>query len=343
MHHSVFARSHETAGKSNQDVHKLIVNVDGTTCAVVADGHGTNGRLIAELAIKYVETWTFTVDLNKLHESGDLTLEIEKMYHLLNVYCREILVMSNPEYYIDDNGAVRDQNGKVVGGGTTLSCCWIFKDSNNNTIIHSANVGDSEIVLIDIITGSFIHLSEDHSASNPREFMRLRDRISPSLKLVYHLRKPDILWIDPSSFPSVFLPNGEFNEESKKTDGVYRATLRIGELATYAIGPETQIAMTRAIGDYVANKFGLIDVPCQKTHVLDNDTNYVLTVCSDGIWDLYDYSQFAQYVVQNMSSNNIDILTESIMSNTMRLGKAVYGEGNLDDATIVNLYIQKSG
>ena len=74
------------------------------------------------------------------------------------------------------------------------------------------------------------------------------------------------------------------------------------EPATYAVTPgtvtmdSTCINMTRSLGDFYANQFGIIAKPSIKIQKLDSKVDYYMFTASDGVWDSWKFGDFSNFV-----------------------------------------------
>ena len=86
--------------------------------------------------------------------------------------------------------------------------------------------------------------------------------------------------------------------------GMYRSTVRAGEMAAYATSPPghvvdaTMIGMTRSLGDLQARQFGLSEIPDVgvTSWPIDGGEEYCVVAASDGVWDTWHYDDLANLV-----------------------------------------------
>jgi serine/threonine protein phosphatase PrpC len=125
-------------------------------------------------------------------------------------------------------------------------------------------------------------------------------------------------------------------------NGLHPTNVRY-EPAVYAVTPRavtqdsTCIAMTRALGDFYAHQFGLTAVPTIKTVLLDPDQDYEIVIGSDGIWDCWRYSDFANFVqlAVNKEGLSAEDLCDKVLDESIVRAKKNFGVKHFDDASFV--------
>ena len=357
---NVCGKSLPGGGKSvrTTEDHHLIYHIDQLMCAVVADGHGgANGKLAAEYATDAVVEWTkknsfliptWSYEMMR-RETSTLFIAIHNKFRYVLQRC---------EYEkrgVDKDGVVRRyHSGEPIHGGTTLSCCWFFLNQNGQRVVHSANVGDSDIVLVkkdksnDTIT--YEHLSVTHSPDNQDEYVRIQTSELPSKLMCVYTSAVNASRLQ---YPQIFHPIMDAIQEKgcdlrdKKyiDDPLYQKELVPTNLryepGVYAISPygakdSVAIAMTRSIGDYHAHQYGLTAEPSQKSQILDDDSEHIVFLGSDGVWDCYVYQDFAERSMKYISAECIVGTVNRLVDDTVMTALSRFGT-RYDDITLIGV------
>jgi len=119
--------------------------------------------------------------------------------------------------------------------------------------------------------------------------------------------------------------------------------------AVYAVSPSgisqdvTCIAMTRALGDFYAHQFGLTCVPDVYIRELDANSEFLISVASDGIWDCWKFEDFSDFVTSTYKSCPGDLLkaTTKIVRGNVERAKALFGKKSFDDSSLCLLFVPK--
>lgn len=319
-------------------------------CLVVTDGHGKHGRLAAQTATEMVEEWTlqYTQQI-PVWTSVELETEIEKLFSNIDaLICLKFVNLHSANY--NDNGVPRTQFGDAIYGGTTLSCAWIFM-KNGDRVCHVAHVGDSDMILMKKIepTGEIKieDLNERHKPETPGEYIRIQQLSIPYKAFpVYNQRHNRA-----SSYynPPVFHPLTPDNKTPQRI--LYSATSpeRLaqttgnlsGIAATYLVSPQgapekVVIAMTRSLGDYYAQQYGLTHIPSQKTIILDDSIDNIVVVASDGVWDMVrDRQIFAEEFFKKRKTDSLANCVRDIAEAAVANAEIAFGPENNDDTTVI--------
>ena len=156
---------------------------------------------------------------------------------------------------------------------------------------------------------------EEHSATNVKEYERMSAHPrGKHVAFVYDVPDTDV-----EKAPKVWKKNGETGEweldrKSKRLaeiNGAFAKNAR-GDLPAVIVTPDsdpdyggmeaTQLAMTRSIGDFYHQTFGV----SWKPEVISVDLadpgfasleHLTLILCSDGVWDLWEYEQVFEAIV----------------------------------------------
>lgn len=350
---------------TTEDAHGVITTLN-LVCHVVADGHGgINGRVLARLAIEMVTEFTIQHDC-VLPTLSQLQLEalVDQLYDDINEACRKKLCELVPESAIDANGVVRDWYGSAVRGGSTLSTVWTFINKDGERVIHAANVGDSDIVLVkqDKQTRevSYEHLSTDHGPSNQDEYVRIQLDPKYHHKLIQCYKQQDPLDKRTFHYPRIFTPlptvqqEDQFGNRSDLRDQKFvrnpwgnnltPATVRY-DPSTYAVSPPgardgVQIAMVRMIGDFNAQQYGAICKPSQRTIVVNTNTSdHLLFTGSDGVWDCWKYEEFAEQAMRQNATCTLTECVDNLFTLTVNKAKTTFGIKGFDDITLTGMRI----
>lgn len=340
-----------------EDAHRVITTLN-IVCDVVADGHGgMNGRVLAQLATEMVTEFTIQYDC-VMPTMSQLQLEalVDQLYNDINEACRKKLCELVQGSAIDANGVVRDWYGSAVRGGSTLSTVWTFIDEDGKRVIHSANVGDSDIILVkqDKQTRevSYEHLSTDHGASNQDEYVRIQLNTKYTQKLLQCYKQCDPCDKKKFHYPRIFTPLPTNRPEDQFGDlrdqqfvinpwgnNLTPATVRYDPSA-YATSPPgardgVQIAMVRMIGDFNAQQYGAICKPSQRCIILDTDTSdHLLFTGSDGVWDCWKYEEFAEEAMRHFATSTLSECVDNLFTTTVNKAKTSFGIKGFDDITM---------
>ena len=188
-------------------------------------------------------------------------------------------------------------------------------------------------------------MGEDHGPDRQEEFLRIKslpeDEYPAKLLFVYDkesvYRKYEC--------PRVFLDSGEKDPIYTKDPwslGLRPTNVRY-EPAVYAVTPPgitndiTCIAMTRSLGDFYAQQFGLSSQPSISVHKFPSDNEFVVSIASDGVWDCWHYDAFGSYVNAGLRSTSLVSFISQCLDETIRKAKSSFGSENFDDATLIIL------
>jgi serine/threonine protein phosphatase PrpC len=306
----------------------------------IFDGHGgKNGALAAETAKETCHQFLIDNDCTcDTWDGAKWKQQLAQLFTKMHNNIRTALVASAPAgkiYVVDAQGVVRETNGKPVYGGTTATIVVSSRHADGRRFLVHANVGDSEAFLIAVDGKHMLSLTANHKPINPAEFRRISALGSP-LRFVY----------DTRGDPNIFLANGEKDERYVRDpwgNNLKPANVR-HEPGTYVFyddpksGAFVRLAMTRALGDFYAQPFGVTAEPTINVVELADDVqDAAVCVASDGVWDVWQYADFAAYVGY-LKSNNV-LSAESIMAKSMEKAYASFGRNGYDDSTLVVLQL----
>ncbi|ETO13844.1 hypothetical protein RFI_23521 [Reticulomyxa filosa] len=258
------------------------------------------------------------------------------------------------ENIVDNKGVVRKPSGVPIHGGTTATIATAIRQPKNaNTWqLICANVGDSDCLLVarkpqrlESNNDVYMHMSVDHSPDSRSEYLRIKELESKDypqkLLFVYDQDNAHRKY----ECPLVFLENG--TKDPKYANNPWKHNLRPTNVrydpAVYAVSPSgvshdiTCIAMTRSLGDFYANQFGLSHRPDFTFHQLDARHQCFITVASDGIWDCWKWDAFAEYL--NTCFTKFQLQTHQVvhvaLQHTIARAKSCFGHSSFDDASLV--------
>ena len=362
--------------KTTEDMHVLVRTLEAWGIAV-ADGHGgLDGRKAAEFTTGLFNDWMiYHTHQFSMWTEAEWKIKMDDLFHYIHDAFRRQLQYDNKGSYIDANGVVRKATKTPYGwhehalhGGTTFSCAVIFTNQQGQKILHTAHVGDSEIMLLtkNKLTGVVVHeiLSEDHSPMSLAEYKRLLS-FPDGLQLCYKQRVPGSRGV--YHYPRIFKPvppgtsieqidqagDELYDEELKRaadnlrtanTHNLMPSTVSY-DPSTYAKSPHfaqdpCEIGMTRAIGDYYGHPLGLSATPSQTHTVLDDEINdHVIVVASDGVWDTWLRVDFANFLMNHLTTHNFVETIDATTAETLRRTHANFGASNFDDISLVGLHI----
>ncbi len=278
----------------------------------VLDGHGgENGTLVAEVAAEAIKAH-LVEHFNALRTSPEAVCI--DAFGKAHEAARRAVLAAHPhlrevdgvliDEWEDDEGIPRLE---AADGGTTATVIALVDGA---TLIH-AQVGDSTALL----GGShadgdvdFVELMEEHSATNPGEYERVLGSGARGKLLRFVYDVPGLT--DEGKAPPIFQkkrgPDGyDLDIKSRRTAEVYGTPAKNarGDLPAIIITPDDDdkfgqlepqsLAMTRSIGDFYMQSFGVVWRP----EVISVDLEEVgaklehltLILASDGVWDLWEY------------------------------------------------------
>jgi serine/threonine protein phosphatase PrpC len=238
--------------------------------------------------------------------------------------CRQALLAVDTETYrLVGNVPVDEYEPGMlesVDGGTTATIIALL----DGATLVMAQVGDSSALLGGTIRGdegddevAFEELMEEHSATNVKEYVRVKESgpRGQALNFVYDVH--DLIEKGKLDQCAIFKKsNGQFEMDvrSKRLAEVHGTPAKNarGDLPAILLTPENDeppfesmepqsLAMTRSLGDFYMHTFGVTWKPevisvdlAEQCGELDHLT---LILCSDGIWDLWEYEQVFQAIV----------------------------------------------
>lgn len=363
----------EKGGKAYNEDAVYYFKSDKLVIGAIFDGHGGyNGMLAAQNCVKYCkEEFEQQVTVLEAYSLPQWKEYLHSLFGRLHSSIQKILVdvgaESNDPRYVDAKGVIRGSRDDPVHGGTTASICVQFMSSDEGPILISANVGDSHSFLCSRNSRKTEFLTVDHGPENHDEFNRFKalPETDFPIKLMFVYDKVNVQ--RKYDCPRVFNDDGT-KDPSYVADpwsyGLHPTNVRY-EPAVYAVTPRTVtrdatcIAMTRSLGDFYAQQFGLswepsITVRRFETHhakdesrELDatlecfpdgrEDSEYTVVVATDGVWDCWKYNDFVDYFNDQLTSfkGNIKTTVQMVLKETIKRAKHNFGIRHFDDASLI--------
>ena len=332
----------------NEDECTTFTLSKNTTIMIVADGHGgKNGKIAAQVAVKF-----FCNALEKIDEMSisELRALLTKTFPEAHEAIRVALIKNGHNRYSDVQGTVRELNESAVHGGTTFTVCITKYDlETKKTHVITAYVGDSEAYLVKK-DKTFVELTNvDHSPKSLSEWVRLKELerlrheakdTRPVATCVYdtHHRNKQVFILDGATQTWIMDPKYVSDPWSH---GLQPANVRYepGAYLYYnsirGLDVTTTLAMTRSLGDFYAHVVGVTYEPSvSEVEVEDGDT---IVVASDGLWDVWAYTDFASFVSKKKEENPVKLVqAEQIMTETEKRARAAFGSQHDDISVVVH-------
>ena len=282
-------------GRENQDTVCCFQNADIIAICVI-DGHGTDGKWIAEVCKTTTESWISENNERMLSEPvkslSDLFVDMKQ---ILSEKIVEKYSKLNQECKIESSGIIlikkiyTNKWQPLLSGGATMTVAVLIKKTLK---LYMANIGDSDAILCSsnhilsqddltcenefedirktkentsVSATKYLMLTADHSPNNPKEYMRMRD-IAPS---PYTPNKANINIIyDNQRITNKIMCCQVFNISNPiptiltcPIDSGYHKNVR-HEYATYLLNQENNLlAFTRSMGDFHMYPYGVVCVP----------------------------------------------------------------------------------
>lgn len=282
----------------------------------VFDGHGIHGKEAAGLAKSIVKT--FFEEAKGLHgwSKDEHTANMKKLFNEIHSTMKELFQTKKWEY-----------------GGTTATIVVVIHNDDGSHDMVTSNVGDSTAMVF-TKDSKYEFLSENHNPDSKEEFERIRDldgKEYPSkFELVYETQRGDKkIFDDDGKKISKFRSNPWGN-------GLTPINVRY-EPATRAVGGNAiRIAMTRSLGDFRGENFGLSHEPTVTFKKAPKDC--IICVASDGLWDNWKYEDLSSYLTKLKDTPLESVLSET-MKETMKRASTNFGKENVDDTTCILCFL----
>jgi len=282
---------------------------------IVADGHGTYGKGIAEecVATALLRSECFGDDLFGIMEKGaESTIERS----LTRAGLR----------WTKEGECFYTCNGNSVRGGSSATVLSILDDG-----IEISHVGDSEAMCVDCDKQTFEIMTADHSPTNLEEFLATKKRF-PDARFMFE--KPVGYQIEREVFRQT--PEGEWVMNM----GLAYSTVR-NDFGAYVNLDGNLLAMVRTIGDFHMKKV-LTHVPTtirRKDQETPGTRAYV--IASDGMWDAVQYQAICDIVSDKrfVTTLDSDEASKALMTYATKENLKHFGR-NYDNIAIAVVYVR---
>jgi serine/threonine protein phosphatase PrpC len=365
-------------GRENQDSHFTYHDERENILVVgVLDGHGIDCGKLASASISAMMREYFEREVESLKCAPYET--IVRAFVLANEYLKKIIKedLGKRDFVIKEehgylikryvrSSVTNPSSWSNVSGGTT---CTIIAIINNK--LYSANVGDSSAMLFakDPIfnpsqhvqylgdaavpgrtsqvvcaqDSEFLELTAEHSPENLDEYKRISLHTPPTgvtrVRFIYDSPCTPYKYSCTPIYAT--LPTGEIGITQQ---GHYHKNVR-EEFASLLTAPHdarfpVSLSMTRALGDYFMQSYGISHLPevqCVDLEQFSSNTQPIhLLVASDGLWDCWKYEDIAKKMLEIGTS--IDSGSQSFAKRIIRendiIAKRLFGN-NSDNATAI--------
>lgn len=370
----VAASAEKGAKEYQEDSWMIFCSEDKTlTAGCIFDGHGGLNGMIASRKCAQLSWELFKKDWRKMltYSEADWRRVLKEFFQMLHETIRAEFVEAETQHrtkakestkkIVDKLGIVRKITGFPVHGGTTATVCIVVNTKGNRKCI-CANVGDSDALLLPInqkelpeVQKNYLHLSVDHGPESGKEWERI-DQLPKAdypykLLFVYDMNNTYRKYECPRVFLEIGPHRGTKDPEYVKDPwGKHlRPTNVRYDPAVYAVSPSgieedvTCIAMTRALGDFYAHQFGLTWEPDIYLRPLDEKSEFLISVGSDGIWDCWKFEDFSDFATSTYKGCPKDLLkaARTIVSTNVGRAKALFGKRSFDDSSLCLLFVPK--
>ena len=363
-------------GYENQDKYSILyfeLNGHSIRILIILDGHGQNGEFVAEIAKRFLEKY-FSENILLLLENTPECLNIA--YSLTNDEIRNAL----KEKSIKENKNVQEVDGyltsgynsysnSLISGGTTCTIVVII----DNIHMYVSNVGDSDAIIFTTSNSSSkvindvkddainfqiiqnenvsnIHIiTGNHSAENINEFIRVTENCKDPLRFEYDK-------LHSKDYSDIYEKNVDDDNYHITRKGNYVKNVR-NEFGSIVSAPksslfDSSLSMTRSLGDFYLQKYGISFIPAIKyvnlSEIFEESPIFSLLIASDGIWDNWNYETISNFILNedylNRINNDEDISQEvcnSLIVKNDELGRKHFGTSR-DNATAILAYLKKN-
>ena len=297
--------------ENNQDISIILNNIlqiENYCIYGIMDGHGSNGHLVSKFVKEKVEEYFSDKKIYKRKKLAKTpsTIEVNNLD-----YIYEKLIYNNYEiirnFYQKVNDELYNAKFDVHFSGTT--CILVFRIGNK---IICSNVGDSRAILVKKkknlenkninnnnpeIIYDFLELSHDHKPENKEERERI-EKLGGEVAQEYLIGKEE--------------PTGPFRVWCKGND-------------------YPGIAISRSLGDKIAELIGVIAEPDIMEFDLDDNCKYII-MGSDGLFDYLSNMEIMNICGPYLINNNPEKACHQIVETAAKLFKEK--EDRIDDITI---------
>lgn len=271
-----------TVSKENQDYiffDNLTLNEKEIKILIVCDGHGI---LYGRECSKFVTEYLHTNIIKKIEEGGVDIDEILKSVFIESNSCLLEFLNSTIPYTEIKNGILIDiPTQKNISCGTTASVALII---DNNLFI--ANCGDSDILLLQKNEG-VVELTTSHDPISKEEY----DRIKKGVEEKKYKPGLNFIFSDPNKETLIRDTSGKICNKHK-----YIKNVR-GCPSTYVKKGDVSLAITRTIGDFYLQEYGVTSEPSIGKYNMENiEKGSYLLVMSDGVSDNWKFEDIHKFM-----------------------------------------------
>jgi serine/threonine protein phosphatase PrpC len=246
--------------KDCQDDYGL-VDHDGSFLAVLFDGHGVNGHLVARFCKDFMSDF-FLKNTKKFEDSPKSAIE---------------------EMVISCDTQLKKDKLDTLLSGTTAVVLYM-----NSQGIHVGSVGDSRAILSTIPKSLNENKANSQTITYSNRFAR---EIEPNRKLQAIALTVDQKPNHSQELKRIQNAGGEVRriaDEFGNPLGPYRVWVK---------GKSTPgLGMSRSIGDKVAASIGVIPNPILNSFKIYNELDQFVVLASDGLWDVMENFEVVNFV-----------------------------------------------
>ncbi len=137
--------------------------------------------------------------------------------------------------------------------------------------------------------------------------------------------------------------NKEEKERIEKNGGELRKIIQnneeIGPIRVWVKGKKYPgIAMSRSIGDSVANEIGVWSIPEIKEFYIDDYYNFIV-IGSDGLWEFLSNEKVGKYICKCNHQDKMSSFVENLIQKARKKWEEF--EEIIDDITVIFLYFKR--
>jgi serine/threonine protein phosphatase PrpC len=309
-----------TGGKStNEDAFFVKSGPGGASAHMgVFDGHGADvGRRAAEIARD-------VVGASDGSRPGALFAEAERQL-------KQHILTTKPgaQEWPDGSLSLRTWTGAPAPaqGGTTATEVTVADGK-----VRVAHVGDSEVMVINLETGDWVRLNNDHSSTAVTEFQRAL-AACPNPPTVTFDTAGGQFGRGHGPRPT-FVLGADGNYQLNPTGGYYYSNVS-GDWAAYVRRDGVALNMFRALGDFHLKAVGLSAEPDVLEHTLTPHKTLVVAA-SDGLYDNFTAEQLRDFVMSLWRSGSMtaEQLRDAILVEGLKRGFKNFGRTGQDNTTV---------
>ena len=286
------------------------------TCVGVMDGHGLKGHLLTSYLKEQLP-----LRVQQLVESnGNLELD-QELKEALQLFEAQLVEMGKaPPVETKNHNNMSSkahqllltrafhlvhvdamQNPNVPAGRTAGTTCIVALLDTCKNKLYLAHVGDSRAIILAI-------RKDDNNKNKPLELVAITTETTTT----------------------------NLSEERRRVE---QCDGRIDGQGNVFYGP-VGIAMTRALGDSVMLRAGVLPTPLVEECALEKDTDYRLVLATDGIWDVLT-NQDVVSILDQQQHDTVQAFAKEIAETARRkwIGDLPIAEDKVDDITCVVLRI----